>query len=166
MDRNFLKTLFLEIFKARRSRSPVSVIWIDFSCSSISKDVMDTFFAAFDRYLEKNAYEHRFTVTPSEIALILPEEEGVLQKAQKIYDVLDSLSQSNMLKSQLTFQVCAAEYPQSGRDALHLCQLIRQTCASYREQFKNKSGLTLAKAPENFKPDYQVHCTDGFLELS
>ena len=156
MNNHFLKALFSEIFQARRSRSTVSVIWIDFSSSPISKDLMDTLFRSIDRYLEKNSYDKRFQVSSSEMALIISNQEQVLEEARKIYNVLQSLSQSDVVKSQLVFQVCLGEYPQSGRDALHLCQLIKQACASYREQFKNQSGLTVAKAPEKFKPDYQI----------
>ncbi len=171
MNNQFLKTLFVEISRARSLQLPVSLILIDVvSDSDVQKENINTLFHSLTQHLRKNSqmYDCDFRLSDHEMALILPHrnEKQVLEKANKLYEMLETLNRSHILKSDLIFQVCVAEYPQSGRDAFHLLQLARQACASYREQFKNQSGLTLAKAPQNFKPDYQARPVESFLELS
>ena len=166
-----IKTLFAEISRARSVRSSVSLILIDTSSNSKNqKENINILFHSLTQHLRKNIQtkDSIFRLSDYEMMLILPQqsENQTLEKAHKLYTTLESLNDSHILKNPLTVQVCVAEYPQSGRDALHLLQLARQACASYREQFKNQSGFTLAKAPKNFKPDYPSRYVESFSDLS
>ena len=168
---SFMKTLFSEISRARSLQMPVSLILIDSSSNSkVQRENINVLFRSLTQHLRKNIYMYDFIfrLSEHEMALILPHqsESQALDRAHKLYGILETLNQSHILNSHLIFQVCIAEYPHSGRDALHLLKLSRQACDSYRKQFRNQSGLTLAKAPQNFKPDYQPRYMEDFLELS
>ena len=151
----FLKILYSEISRSRRLNLPVSLVLIQ--CSSKEP----AFFQSLLNHLKKNIriYDSIVVLNTTEIALLLPHtsEKGGLAKAEKIYWTLQSLNQTEILKTPVDFQLTVAEYPKSARDAEGLLQLARSACAYGKKQ---KTGLVMAEAPQGFKPDFQAQNTN------
>lgn len=150
----FLKILYAEISRSRRLNLPVSLVLIQ--CSSKES----AFFQSLLNHLEKNIriYDSIALLNNKEIALLLPHtsEKGGLAKAEKIYWTLQSLNQTEILKTPVNFQLTVAEYPKSARDAEGLLRLARSACTYGKTQGKE---LVMAEAPQGFKPDFQAQNT-------
>ena len=150
----FLKILYAEISRSRRLSLPVSLVLIQ--CSSKEP----AFFQSLLSHLEKNIriYDSIVVLNTKEMALLLPHtsEKGGLSKAEKIYWTLQSLNQTDILKTPVDFQLAIAEYPKSARDAEGLLRLAREACAYGKTQ---QTGLVIAEAPQGFKPDFQAQNT-------
>lgn len=153
----FLKNLYAEISRARRLSLPVSIVLI--SCASYlqvkSDKNLQLFFKSLYNHLLKNSrmYDSIIQISPREMALILPHtsQKGAVEKARQIDWVLNSLSQTQIFKTEVQFKAAVAEYPSSARDAAGLIKIARKSC----EYHENK-GICIAAAPPSFQPDFSV----------
>lgn len=156
-----LKILFAEISRARNLRLPVSLVVIhclsyDEIIKSNENQNLFLFFKALYNHISKNSrnYDSIIQISPKEMALVLPhtEEKSAMEKAEKIYWILNSLDYKEIFSTNAIFQIGVAEYPKVARDAVDLLKIAQLSSFSSK-----KGGVCLAVPINNFKPDFSIN---------
>ena len=166
-QKNFLKQLFIEIFRARRLRLPLSLIFLELdqfetlrsACGPYKVDIL---LKSLANHLIKNSRTYDVFGSWTEkgrLGVILPHtsERGAGIKAEKIRWSLQSADFSKVFPShnRLTISLGLAEYPKVSRSAE---SLFRSTLKALSFAQKECGGnMTAVATPVvGFKPDFSV----------
>jgi diguanylate cyclase (GGDEF)-like protein len=162
---NFIIKVRDEISRARRTNMAVSLATIAVDqygqmVSKIGQEEAQTILKMVARIFEKHSRVNDVIgrTGPDEFGIVLPHtgKQGALIKVERLRMIIESADFSRVLKAfpEITISIGVAEYPSMVRDAEELMQLADEALF----QVRSKGNRTcVAKPPEGFKPDFEVH---------
>ena len=165
-QQSFLKTLFIEVSRARRLLLPVSLIVLQVDQLSLLESAYDNYqINLFIKALSKSilrdirSYDTVGVLSNNQLAIILPHtsERGAGMKAEKIRWIVQSSDFSKVFPThdRLSVSLGLVEYPRTGRSADSMLRYALKAL----DFAANKCGgnITAVASPATgFKPDFYV----------
>jgi diguanylate cyclase (GGDEF)-like protein len=166
---NFLGKIEQEISRARRTTLPVSILLLAVDpygqiVSQQGPEEANTILRVIARIIEKHSRVNDVMgrTGADEFGILLPHtaRQGAMVKAERLRKLLASADFSKVLRAfpRVTVSVGVCEYPSLVRDAEELLQAADEALFSIR---KPGNKTCVAKAPENFTPDFPVQEKDA-----
>lgn len=162
---NFLLKVRDEISRARRTNLPVSLALITLDqygkiVSEVGQEEAQTVLKMAARIFEKHSRVNdvigRTGADEFGIILAHTHKQGAMIKAERLRKIIESADFSRVVKSfpNITISLGLAEYPSMAHDAEELIQAADEALFQVRK-LGNKTCV--AKPPENFVADFEVH---------
>lgn len=158
----YMKTLEMEVSRARRLQKPVSVIkltldqWADVKAKS-GELVRDSILKSLVAIIKKTGRTNDFVclTKEGELSLILPHSarQGAAVRAERLRRIVEAQS-FQYAEGPLTVSCGVSEYPSFCSSAVELDHTAGQAMAYIQARGGNK--LCLYKPLDKFKPDFEV----------